>query len=147
MKKTGERMMKMMAGLTNQLSKAWHFPLCRILVSFLTSRALSWPDGFPVCHFASLSTHSSDLLRQTPIPLPCHYRSVQMIVITGPSQHHEATAIELGESVLSSLPWSLIVTFKGKEEWQTSTQTTVEYTMIGVWQNCSHSEKKLLKPC
>ncbi len=113
-------MMKMMPGLTNQPSKVWHFPLCRILVSLLTSRALSWPDGFPVCHFASLSTHSSDLLGQTPIPLPCHYRSVQMIVITGPSQHHEAAAIELGESVLSGLTWSLIETLKVKKNKNTT---------------------------
>lgn len=110
-KKTGESMMKMMAGLTNQYSEAWHFSLCRILIGFLTSRALSWPDGFLVCHFASLSAHSLDQLLQTPIPLPCHYWSVQLIVITRLLQHHEAVVWKLKQLCVyyPGLAWSLTV--------------------------------------
>lgn len=56
--------------------------LCRLRVGFLTSRALSWPDRFFVCHLIWLSTHPSHLLLQTPKTLTCHYRWVQLIVIT-----------------------------------------------------------------
>lgn len=125
-------MKKMMAGLTNYLSKAWHFPLWRILVISLTSRALSWPDGFPVCHFHSFF-RSAPPDAHTPAP------SLQIctIVLTGPSKHCEAVVWKLQQLSLVSVcivqPYMIShCDFKVKEKWQTSTQTTVDFNMIGV---------------
>lgn len=141
-KKTGERVMDTMASLANQLSEAWHFQICRILVSFLTSRALSWPDGFPVCRFAS----PFDSFIRSGLPDP-YTPALSLQISTADCYHRalsrlwscsvETTAIELGESVFSSLMWSLIVTFKVKEKWQASTQTPMNCYVIGFWQNCS----------
>lgn len=125
-----------------------------LLVRFLTSRALSWPNRFPVRRFTSLSSHSSDVLHQTPVPLACHDTSAQLIVIAGLSQDYEAEsmkakAIALGESVLSSLTWYLIMTLRLKKN-ETSTQSTVEQKLPGhckgdctITQNMRHNGDKI----
>lgn len=122
MKKTEERVIKMMAGLSNQLSKAWHFPLCWNLVSFLTSRALSWPDGFPLCHLPPFPL--IDYIYSVGPPYPGPVITDQIIVIIGFSEHHEACSVEV--AVIVMVLSGLFITPYEK-----------------VRQNCSHSERKL----
>lgn len=121
-KKAVERVIKMMAGLSNQLSKAWHFPLCWNLVSFLTSRALSWPDGFPLCHLPPFPL--IDYICSAGPPYPGPVITDQISVIIGYSEHHEACSVEV--AVIVIVLSNLFITPYEK-----------------VRQNCSHCERKL----
>lgn len=115
---TGEGMMKMMAGLINELSKAWHVPLCRIRVSWHPEPSPGQMDSLfailPLVPFIHQICSASP-----PYHCPVITDQYRWLLSQG-SLRHCSCSNWVGWMCIIQ-PLSLIMTFKAKGKWQTST--------------------------